>query len=123
MTDKEKLIARLNASFEMQYSKRGLITAQHTADDLMSYGVTFAKDTNVLTNGVTFETDRNVGSKWIPVTERLPDDDIPSARYLCYAKGYVRILKYWRMYKSFEYGGKPVKVTHWMPLPEPPKEV
>ena len=59
--------------------------------------------------------------RWIPVTERLPEDDIPSARYLCYANGYVRILKYWRMYKSFEYGGKPIKVTHWMPLPEPPK--
>ena len=69
----------------------------------------------LIANGVTIH-------RWIPVTERLPDDDIPSARYLCYANGYVRILKYWRMYKSFEYGGKPIKVTHWMPLPEPPKE-
>jgi hypothetical protein len=70
---------------------------------------------HLIDNGVTIQ-------RWIPVTERLPDDDIPSARYLCYANGYVRILKYWRMYKSFEYGGKPIKVTHWMPLPEPPKE-
>jgi len=68
----------------------------------------------LIANGVTIQ-------RWIPVTERLPEDDIPSARYLCYANGYVRILKYWRMYKSFEYGGKPIKVTHWMPLPEATK--
>ena len=60
--------------------------------------------------------------RWIPVTERLPDDSIPSTFYLCYWNGYIRVCKYWRARKVFELRGKTVKVTHWMPLPEPPKE-
>lgn len=59
--------------------------------------------------------------RWIPVTERLPDDSIPSTFYLCYWNGYIRVCKYWRARKVFELRGKTVKVTHWMPLPEPPK--
>ena len=60
--------------------------------------------------------------KWIPVTERLPDESIPSQHYLCWYKGRVRILKYWRTRKRFESNGRVANVTHWMPLPEPPKE-
>ena len=65
-------------------------------------------------------TDNNVG-KWIPVSERLPDDDIPSMMYLCFWKGMIRVCKYWRTRKCFELRGKVVNVTHWMPLPEPPE--
>ena len=39
MTDKNKLIEILNNSFAEQYEKRGLLTAQHTADDLLANGV------------------------------------------------------------------------------------
>ena len=60
--------------------------------------------------------------RWIPVTERLPDDDIPSTTYLCFWKGTIRVCKYWRTRKCFEFNGRVMKVTHWMPLPEPPKE-
>ena len=60
--------------------------------------------------------------KWIPVTERLPSDDIPSTMYLCYWNGIIRVCKYWRTRKCFELMGKVVKVAHWMPLPEPPKD-
>ena len=35
----------------------------------------------LITAGVTFATDNNVGSKWIPVTERLPEVE---GRYLVY---------------------------------------
>lgn len=55
--------------------------------------------------------------KWIPVTERLPEDSIPSTFYLGYWNGYIRVVKYWRTRKVFELRGKTVKVTHWMPLP------
>jgi hypothetical protein len=78
--------------------------------------------------------------KWIPVTERLPED----GEYLAYTKctygNYVRILRFakdgrkvneydfdrdwenvWYLYDS-EWGHIAVdSVTHWMPLPEPPK--
>ena len=68
---------------------------------------------HLIANGVTIQ-------QWIPVTERLPSDDIPSKMYLCYWNGYIRVCKYWRTRKCFELRGKDVKVTHWMPLPEPP---
>ena len=79
-----------------------------------------------------FATDNNVGGKWIPVSERLPD---AGTNVLVFCKGcdYSSILTfrhdrygnlefmyqddcgYWR--KAFR-----AEVTHWMPLPEPPKE-
>lgn len=37
---REKLVELLNSSFEKQYEKRGLLTAPHTADDLIANGVT-----------------------------------------------------------------------------------
>ena len=81
--------------------------------------------------------------KWIPVTERLPDKD---GKYLAFNKGivagsgYCRVLGFakdarkidqydfvedwqnvWYFYDS-EYGYVTTNsVTHWMPLPEPPK--
>ena len=56
---KNKLIELLNDSFAKQYEKRGLLTAHHTAEDLIANGVTIGKDNNVPTG-------------WIPVEERLP---------------------------------------------------
>lgn len=40
MTDREKLVELLNEVFADQYEKRGLITAEHTAEYLLSHGVT-----------------------------------------------------------------------------------
>ena len=37
---KEKLVELLNNSFAEQYEKRGLLTAPHTATDLIAHGVT-----------------------------------------------------------------------------------
>ena len=51
---REKLVELLNNSFDEQYRKRGLLTAPHTADDLIA-------------NGVTVQ-------RWIPVTDRLPEE-------------------------------------------------
>lgn len=39
MTDNNKLIEILDKSFAEQHEKRGLLTAQHTADDLLANGV------------------------------------------------------------------------------------
>lgn len=80
-------------------------------------------------DGVTLATDTNVGDKWIPVSERLPEDsgltlvrvdfsmwdkkvNVPSL------ERYVNEEKAW-----FCDGAKLTNVTHWMPLPEAPKEV
>lgn len=71
-------------------------------------------------------TDINVGSKderrWIPVTERLPLNDT----YINVTTDGVVVPAYWhndRFYAFTAIGVATVGgVTHWMPLPEPPKE-
>lgn len=70
--------------------------------------------------------------KWIPVTKRLPDDEElvlilckNGAMFVGYCgKQYVDFERRWRIKtalnstKLLNLG----RVTHWMPLPEPPKE-
>lgn len=57
--------------------------------------------------------------KWIPVTERLPEQ---GQEVIAYSGNIlspsVFAYKFWR--KDYDTW---VHVTHWMPLPEPPKEV
>ena len=69
--------------------------------------------------------------KWIPVTERLPEEEgwylvytTPNREHksinkAMFCKGYAwsNGEPYWR-----GAGGHWANVTHWMPLPEPPKE-
>ena len=76
--------------------------------------------------------------KWIPVTERLPEDDLPKGSKkkqikvltaLISDKG-VRTVRSQMRYRctwyydsapwAWKYSGS--EITHWMPLPEPPKE-
>ena len=74
-------------------------------------------------------TDNNVGSKWIPVSERLPDK---MGQYICqYVFGeqteypFYQVLWYFTAVEKphFQHeGSMGLRVTHWMPLPEPPKE-
>ena len=71
-------------------------------------------------------------TRWIPVSERLPEDKIRS--YLCWYE-YFRYGFYNAMYQTCGIGyycngrwggevaqGQKAKVLAWMPLPEPPKE-
>lgn len=57
--------------------------------------------------------------RWIPVAERMPEK---SGYFLCYWNGHTCRCKYFRPHGCFLFNGRQVKVTHWMPLPEPPKE-
>ena len=62
-------------------------------------------------------------TKWIPVTERLPDDE---KKVLCVLDdGFFCILE-WKSWDWLWNDGHNVyaekDVTHWMPLPQPPKE-
>lgn len=114
MTDREKLIelvhdARMNALWHNAPNQSEYIT-----DMLIDGGVTFAKDTNV-------------PGKWISVKDRLPEG---FTSCIVYRKGiyggHFSMLRYsqelgWHFYDS-EWGDVTVDdVTHWMPLPEPPK--
>ena len=59
--------------------------------------------------------------KWIPVTERLPEE---SGEYLCYCGEYDGIcIVYLEILKTkSKWRSNRKRVTHWMPMPEPPKE-
>ena len=126
---REKLIELLGNSFDKQYSKRGLLTAPHTADDLIANGVVVSK----------METT----TKWIPVTERLPElnDKEPDWSVTVLFRttqgyihsGYRNIGRQQRSFydddwtppywldESEDLSFEEEEVTHWMPLPEPPK--
>ena len=65
----------------------------------------------------TNATDRNVG-KWIPVTERCPEK---SGDYLVFDDCRNLYVNEWHcLLKKWQYDDS--RITHWMPLPEPPKE-
>ena len=109
MTDREKLVELIS---EVQYLG-GL--EEKVADHLIANGVIFANRLE----------EKQATSDWIRVTERLPE---PMEWVLCACRGsIIEVMRYhtkrggWdpmsedRLYiKSF--------VTHWMPLPELPKE-
>ena len=73
---------------------------------------------HLIANGVTLQ-------QWIPVSERLPTD---SKAVLVYAPRNRNIFEcfhrsdgYWEI-ASYTFGILHDDVTHWMPLPEMPKE-
>lgn len=114
MTDKEKLY---NLFQDMNWPNMFICDAHELqfAEYLVANGVTFAKDTDV-------------PSKWISVEDRLPEETRVPKDVLVYHKLgncgiYVDRAWYdsdknkWRSALSMN-----MKVTHWMPMPEPPKE-
>ena len=116
---REKLIDILSKAHESYYSK---FDPSKTYMDVMA--------DHLIANGVTLDNQVS-SSKWIPVTERLPDKD---GEYLVrFTDKAIANAEYESKYGSFGYwldimwdGDADwypyVGVTHWMPLPEPPKE-
>jgi len=67
-------------------------------------------------------------NEWISVEDKMPDVDEP---VLIYYEGlYVGCASHWKAKSHFYWnfncdcysGSGPQCVTHWMPLPKPPKE-
>lgn len=63
-------------------------------------------------------------TRWIPCSERLPGTNGKAVSYLVYVPsfGTVDIADYHPDVDEWTFMCLPVTVTHWMPLPEPPKE-
>lgn len=62
-------------------------------------------------------------TRWIPCSERLPEV-CKGTSYLSYIPsfGTADIADYHPDVDEWTFMGLPITVTHWMPLPEPPKE-
>ena len=66
--------------------------------------------------------------EWISVNDRLPKSPIDKRGYLCIYKidgwEFYLVANYYLLDENphFQHESAGVKVTHWMPLPEPPKE-
>lgn len=73
---------------------------------------------HLIANGVTIQ-------KWIPVTERLPKNFISVLGYMTDAGDFPPVRECYTVGNSFFFPalGDVHPVSHWMPLPEPPKEV
>lgn len=128
MTDREKLIELIIQA--KIFDPEEALFSEFLADFFLANGVTFAKDTDV-------------SSKWISVEDRLPEKTMKCLVYRTgYGAlgGYVDIATYTPCYMGMdgnpmngkrlwykycgEWGGYEAHgVTHWMPMPEPPKEV
>ena len=74
-------------------------------DSFGNHGVGALAD-HLIANGVTVQN-------WIPVTERLPEVRVP---VLVYDGEYVDGREFYDLSYVSKYG-----ITHWMPLPDPPK--
>ena len=63
--------------------------------------------------------------KWIPVSERMPDENAEQQVLACFKGGDISTLYYFEGRWDDAYGIVPIRqdVTHWMPLPAGPKEV
>ena len=69
----------------------------------------------LIAEGVTFQ-------KWIPVTERLPEPGVEV--YVCdtYGDCFLSWMKDGCGGHSYWFYTECGEITHWVPLPEPPKE-
>lgn len=128
MTDREKLIEQaediLN-KWEFFYGQRaGRELWEEKPEEIQNADIeAFCRDLTVIRSAVT---DNNVGSKWIPASEppkKWKDENGDAINYLIYSPGIGVDIGYWiQTVKAWFCLGVPFKVTHWMLLPEPPKE-
>ncbi|HBX6085260.1 TPA: DUF551 domain-containing protein [Klebsiella pneumoniae] len=65
-----------------------------------------------------------VPGKWIPVSERMPDENAEQQVLACFKGGDISTLYYFDGRWDDAYGIVPIRqdVTHWMPLPAAPQE-
>lgn len=86
------------------------------ADDVM----------HIISNSVTVQdgNDNDFPTKWISVNDRLPEEKVDCIVH--YKHAYCDNDGYWAIGMCFYDGEKfqfnpAYKVTHWMPIPKPPK--
>ena len=94
----------------------------------------FCRDLQTLRSAIKVATDTNVGDKWVSVDERLPITREEAEKYFEIDSAYPQfIVKIKEGVTAgmlefdgedwFDVNGYVYNVTHWMKLPDPPKEV
>ena len=119
MTDREKLIELLVEAENGTTVLSGLSKEQQISQIMEQIA------DRLIANGVVISKNETTTQRWIPVTERLPED---SGMYIVTANdGHAHRVtfviwqkrnKIWNLTGARSYW----RVTHWMPLPEPPEE-
>lgn len=83
----------------------------------------YVYDTNAVLESI--DAQLTVG-RWIPVTERLPEAKVDVLAVIHYKDGRTAVNQGWYSALNEQWyigvAGIHAPVTHWMPLPEPPKE-
>ena len=136
MDIKEKLVELLD---DMQRSGTGYfgsaIENKKIADYLIAHGVTVQENLEISDELLkqlkkapitTWKEEPSIEivKEWIPVEERLPEEKVNCIVH--YKHAYCDNDDYWAIGICFYNGEKfqmdwSYKVTHWMPLPKPPK--
>lgn len=106
MNDRDKLIELLKKADDIASKKL-----------IMDYDDAIADNADYLiANGVTVQ-------EWISVKDRLPEHEVDVLCYTIYQE--IEILQFDESVKWWtgsEYDYEKEQVTHWMPLPQPPKK-
>ena len=119
MNDREKLIKLVeDARYkDSENCKRHLVCKDCAYGDRASCHAAFIAD-HLIDNGVTVQ-------QWIPVTERLPEPFVTVLGHLpmetplpTVLPGFITKEGVWHIAM---FDREPDEVTHWMPLPKPPK--
>ena len=124
---REKLVELLGNLFCGDYGINGCDSCKYNTEVMCS---AHACADHLIANGVTIQ-------RWIPVEERLPEDYLPKNSMVKQSKvltalkssnGAITVRSQMR-YRMTWYTSAPwawkcsgSEITHWMPLPEPPKE-
>ena len=104
MTDREKLIELIVDVENQLYEAYPYTTDQFRIEQTADY---------LIANGVTVQ-------QWIPATERLPEEGVTVA--VLTKSGGRMLMRYNHRFHRWQCNNSRTTVTHWMPLPEPPKE-
>lgn len=115
LIDADALILALQPAKDSEWNKRNYSTSRSEM---------IAEFCTELENWRTADV-APVVNRWIPVTERLPEES--KGYIVCAHDGHIErvtVVCWMVRQKSWFLTGRRSrwKVTHWMPLPEPPKE-
>lgn len=110
MTDKEKLVAII----------------QTAVGGCTAYWAGLIAD-HLIANGVGFVTDKNVGGKWIPSSEKLPENSVSVIGYIPSAAPMPTVRECYTILDNFYFPAlngmySAQAVTHWQEMPKGPKE-